>query len=153
MQTHLAMMLPVAARASWTARAPACSPPPPTRGRRQAGATASITHQQTAPHPNQSSRPWPSLPDKSTAGISHGCHPILRVSHTAREGCSLIRAVVPLPGEKHHSLHLGTGGCLGEVAMYNNHYGNMPLWFRAQVSQFEGQIGKARAADLNLSSP
>lgn len=29
----------------------------------------------------------------------------------------------------------------------------MPLWFRAQVSQFEGQIGKARAADLNLSSP
>lgn len=96
-----------------------------------------LTHRQTAPHPNQSSRPWPSLPDKSMAGISHGSHPILWVSCTAREGWLLIRTVVPLPGGKHHSLYSGTEGSLGEVAVYNNHYGNMPLWFRVHVSQSE----------------
>lgn len=55
-------------------------------GKEAVGATTLLTHPQTAPHPNQSSRPWPSLPDKSMAGISHGSHPILWVSHIAREG-------------------------------------------------------------------
>lgn len=56
-------------------------------------------------------------------GISHGSHPILWVSRSAREGWLLIRAVVPLPGGKHHVCTQGLES-LGEVAMYNNYYGN-----------------------------
>lgn len=62
----------------------------------------SLTHRQTALHPNQSSRPRLSLPDKSMAGISHGSQPILWVSRTAREDWLLIRAAAPLPGGHHH---------------------------------------------------
>lgn len=76
-------------------------------GKEVVGATPLLTHQQTAPHPNQSSRPWPSLLDKRMAGISHGSHPILWVSRTAREGWLLIRATVPLPEEQHHHSVLG----------------------------------------------
>lgn len=34
---------------------------PASIGKEAVGITALLTHRQTAPHPNQSSRPWPSL--------------------------------------------------------------------------------------------
>lgn len=155
--THLSMMLPVAAMASWTACTPACFQLP--WGRRQ---SVPLPCSPTGKQPRTLIRVHghgPAFPDKSMAGISHGSHPILWVSRTAREGWLLIRAVVPLPGGKHHSLSSRTGGSLGEAAMYNNHYGNMPLWFRVQNQRASlrlpllRQIGKGRAADLNLCSP
>lgn len=109
--------------------------PPSPMGKEAVGATPSLTHQQTAPHPNQSSRPQLSLPDKNMAGISHGSHPILWVSCTAREDWLLIRAVVPLPGGQHHHSALRDWGRPWRGEMYNNHYGNTPLWSRVQVSQ------------------
>lgn len=135
LQPHPSMLLPVEARPFWTALGSSL-PPAPT-GKEPVSATPSLTHRQTAPHPNQSSWPWLSLPDKNMAGISHGSHPILWVSHFAREGWLLIRAVVPLPGDSSTTLHSGTGGSLGELGMYNNHYGNIPLWSRVQASQSE----------------
>lgn len=114
-------------------RALTCLQPP----KEAVGATPSLTHRQTALHPNQSSRPWLSLPDKNIAGISHGSQPILWVSRTTREDWLLIRAVAPLPGDSTTTLRSGTGRGLGEVGMYNNHYGNTPLWSRIQVSQSE----------------
>lgn len=94
------MLLPVGANPSWTALG--SNLPPVPKGKEGVSATPSLTHRQTALHPNQSSWPWLSLPDKNMAGISHGSQPILWVSRTAREDWLLIRAAAPLPGGQHH---------------------------------------------------
>lgn len=79
------VLLPVGA--SWTALG--SNLPPAPMGKEAVGATPSLTHRQTALHPNQSSRPRLSLPDKNMAGISHGSQPILSGYHALpeRTGC------------------------------------------------------------------